>query len=88
MARSQTRPAVAGAVIPPYPPADQALLAEVLDEAQQARDALAAVVQLLQGCNPAHQVPAASLGRLLAPVWAQIDQVCGDLATADQWRLQ
>lgn len=87
MARTQPRSAVA-AVIPPAPPADPALLAEVHSEAEQARDALAAVVQLLQGCNPTHQVPAGSLARLLAPVWAQLDQVCGDLATAEQWRLQ
>jgi len=87
MARTQTRQAVA-AVISPVPPADPAMLADVLADAEQHRAALAAVVQLLQGCDPAHQVCAGSLAALLAPVSAGVEQLCGDLATAQQWRLQ
>lgn len=85
MARTPSRPAHAGAatlVPPPAPPVNQALLAEVLADAEQARDALAAVVQLLQACDPVHQVCAGNLGRLLLPVWGQLDQACNDLAGA------
>lgn len=84
MARTPARPADAGAAapLPPAPPVDQALLAEVLADAEQARDAFSVVVQLFLACDPTHQVCAADLGRLLLPIWSQFDQACNDLASA------
>lgn len=84
MARTQTRPAAAGIAspFPPAPPADEAMLAEVLDDAQRTSAALSAVMELLHGCNPTHQVCAASLAALLDPIWAGMETLCGDLATA------
>lgn len=76
MARTLARPADAGTV----PSLD--LLAGVHADAQRTCLALASVMELLQGCDPAHQVTTGRLLALLEPVWGGLDSVCNDLATA------
>lgn len=60
-------------------------LAEVLDDlladADDARVALSAVVQLLKGCPPTYDICAGNLGRLLTPASGLLEQFCLDLNT-------
>jgi hypothetical protein len=59
-------------------------LADVLASAQQQRDALAALVQLLRASGPDHQITAGQLAALLDPISGGIQDVCDDLDTAQQ----
>jgi hypothetical protein len=60
------------------------LLHGVRLDAERVNSALASLVELLQGCNPANTLNAGNLASLLEPVWAGMDTLCGDLRTADR----
>lgn len=81
MARTQSRPADAGATSA-FSPSREAMLHDVQADAQRTCSALASVMELLQGCDPAHQITTGHLLALLEPVWGGLETVCGDLATA------
>lgn len=52
-------------------------------DAERVNSALASVMELLQGCNPDHQLTAGNLFALLEPVCAGLDQLCGDLRSVE-----
>lgn len=60
------------------------LLHGVRLDAERVNAALAAVMELLQGCDPAHKLTAGNLEALLEPVLAGLDTLCGDLRTVDK----
>lgn len=81
MARTQSRPADAGATSA-FPPVNVALLHDVHADAERTSAALASVIELLQGCDPHHQITTGRLLALLEPVAGGLESVCGDLGTA------
>ena len=82
MARTQSRPAAAGASPSSFLPAHPELLPDVLPDAERTRLALAAVLELLHGCDPDYQLSAGGLLLLLEPIAGGLDALCGDLRTA------
>lgn len=84
MARTQSRPATAGAFLPPVPPDDEALLQEVCTDALKANQALASVLALLKGCPADHQLRAGVLAALLEPIAGCLDTLCCDLGTVSR----
>lgn len=81
MARTQSRPAAAGAATPSLS-AHPELLLDVLPDAENTSLALCAVLELLRGCDPDHQLSAGGLLRLLEPIAGSLDTLCGDLRAA------
>ena len=84
MASTHSGPATPG----PFPfalffPDQLEHLHDVRLDAERVSAALAAVMELLQGCDPAHKLSAGNLESLLEPVWAGLDTLCGDLRTVD-----
>lgn len=85
MISNQPRPAAPGAF--PFAllfPEQLELLHGVRCDAERVNAALAAVMELLQGCKPDHQLTAGNLDSLLEPIWAGLDTLCGDLRTVDK----
>lgn len=91
MAAAHTRPDTSGARSrsPVFTTDTAPALAELLHacsaECAGTRQALAGLVQLLQGCDGAHPVSAGSLLALLEPMASSLDVLCGDLRTADKF---
>lgn len=56
----------------------------VQSDADRALLALSAVMELLQGCAPDHQLGAGGLHYLLEPIWGSLDTLCGDLRTMNK----
>lgn len=91
MAIAQTRSDTSGAsarshVSPADPGPDTDCLAELLHgctaECAHTTQALASLVQLLQGCKPGHTLSAGGLLALLEPLAGSLDSLCNDLRTA------
>lgn len=65
---------------------DTDCLAELLHgctaECAHTTQALASLVQLLQGCKPGHTLSAGGLLALLEPLAGSLDSLCNDLHTA------
>jgi len=91
MAHVQTRPDTSGASSRSHVSAtagpDPEVLAELLHgctaECTHTTQALASLVQLLQGCAPDHRLSAGGLLALLEPLAGSLDSLCNDLRTAD-----
>ena len=64
---------------PAFNPVRLAVLHDVLPEAENANRALLAVLELLHGCAPSHQLSAGGLLLLLEPIAGGLDTLCGDL---------
>ena len=80
MARTQTAPASAGATS--VSPDHLELLHDVHSDAQGIRLAMASLMELLRGCDPAYQLSAGGLESMLEPIWGCMETLCGDLDTA------
>lgn len=78
MARPQSRPADAGASSA-FSPEREAMLHELQADAERASQALASLVELLQGCPPDHQISTGRLLALLEPVAGGLDVLSCDL---------
>jgi len=92
MAIAQTRPDMSGASarshVPPAASGPEAdCLAELLHgctaDCAHTTQALASLVQLLQGCQPGHTLSAGGLLALLEPLAGSLDSLCDDLRTAN-----
>lgn len=81
MAKTPSRPASAGATSA-FSPVRLAMLHEVHADAARACLALATVLELLHGCDPAHQITCGGLLALLEPVAGGLESLTGDLNTA------
>lgn len=80
MARTQSRPANAGATSA-FSPEREIMQQELQADAERASQALASLFELLQGCPPDHQISTGRLLALLEPVVGGLDVLCCDLAT-------
>lgn len=83
MKRTQSVAAPAAAFAQPtFSPDYEDPLPDVLQDAERTRLALASVMELLHGCDPAYQLSAGGLLFLLEPIAGGLDTLCGDLRMA------
>lgn len=87
MARTQSRPAAAGASSC-FSTDREALLHDVHADAQRLCLAVGGLLALLQGCDPEHPLNAGGLLALLEPVAGGLDVLRADLSTAAHDTLQ
>jgi hypothetical protein len=81
MAHTQPGPATPGTTSV-FSSDREELMHGVHTDAQGICLALASLMELLRGCDPAYQLSAGGLESILEPIWGCMETLCGDLNTA------